>query len=112
MHTFKNLTPHAIGFYQGGIEVASFSSQGQVRLEEIDTAESTIQFEAGIMPTCERSYGSGTLPPMEAGVALIVSQIVCEAFPERRDLYFPAFDVRDAQGKFIGTTKLCQVPLP
>ncbi len=112
MHTFKNLTPHAIGFYQGGIEVASFPSQGQVRLEEIDTQESTIQFEAGIMPTCERSYGSGTLPPQEDNVALIVSQIVCEAFPERRDLYFPAFDVRDAQGKFIGTTKLCQVPLP
>ena len=112
MNTFRNLTPHSIGFFQGGIEVHSFPSEGAVRLEEFDTNEDAIRFDNGTMPVCERTYGSGTLPDEAGGVLLIVSQIVCEAFPSRRDLYFPAFDVRNDKGIFIGTTKLCQVPLP
>lgn len=110
MYKIKNLTPHAVGFFQGGIEVASFQSEGQVRLEEKDDKFNYLPFENGTVPTCIRRYGSGTLPEQEDGVILIVSQIVCEAFPKRRDLYFPAFDVRDTNGKFIGTTMLCQVP--
>lgn len=107
-----NLTPHTVGLYKGNELQYGFVSEGQVRLAEIDNNPGFLEFEGMKIPICERTYGDGTLPPQQDDTILIVSGIVCEAFPQRRDLYFPAFDVRDAQGTFIGTTMLCQVPLP
>lgn len=108
----RNLTPHTVGFYQGGELVYGFVSEGQVRLTEIDQNHGFVVVDGMKIPTCDRIYGDGTLPSQQDDTILIVSGIVCEAFPTRRDLYFPAFDVRDKDGKFIGTTTLCQVPRP
>jgi hypothetical protein len=115
METIKliNLTPHSIGLYVDGKEVLNLKSEGQVRLEEHDEATSGLDIEGvGKFPLVVRSYGSGTLPEEKEGTGYIVSQIVCAAFPERSDLFWPAADVRDDQGRIIGTTTLCQVPLP
>ncbi len=107
---FKNLTRHEVTLYQGGIAVFSFPSEGLVRLDEADTPSMMVATENATVPLCIRDYGAGNLPWPEDGVVFIVSQMVCDAFPERRDLVYPASDVWDDAGRIIGCTKFCQVP--
>lgn len=46
------------------------------------------------------------LPPPQEGTLYIVSVIVAERLPERRDLRVPGDQVRDAQGRIVGCRSL------
>lgn len=114
MESILNYTPHVVNItwtdLETGIE-GSLSIQPQpepIRLFEHDEQKS---FVRGI-PCVVRYYQSGNLPEYDKDKILIVSQMVAAAFPERRDLFHPAADIRNDKGQIIGTSKLCQVPLP
>lgn len=55
------------------------------------------------LPLVRRKFGAVSgLPDPKDGVAYIVSQIIADALPERRDLLVPADVVRGADGQVIG----------
>ena len=58
------------------------------------------------VPFTRTKYGSTDLPEQEENTYFIVSQIVKNAFPERKDLVVPAGIIRDEKGNIIGCKSL------
>ena len=90
-------------------------SEGLARCGQIDTnpREAIIDNDHpdwAAIRVFTRSYGQVEgLPDPKPGVGYIVSQIVAQALPERRDLFFPGDLLRDKDGNIIGYKNLCQV---
>ncbi|MCI1748567.1 MAG: hypothetical protein LKI24_11030 [Acidipropionibacterium sp.] len=62
--------------------------------------------------TIARLIYSTELPEPKDDVLLIAGQLICEAFPERRDLTFPYPVETDENGRVIYACGLGQVPAP
>lgn len=100
-----NCTPHPVtvvkrllnGRY---VVVARFeASKNPVRL----SMETVRRGWAGNVPLSHTVFGEPyNLPEQEQGVLLIVSQLVKNAIPWRRDLIVPAEVVRDESGIIVG----------
>jgi len=82
-----NLTPHIVRIHgENKKVVAEFPSQGVAR---VATSE-TLAFEANDLPVSKVVYGETTgLPEDDANVYYIVSMIVAQANPDRKDLIAP-----------------------
>lgn len=95
--TVINMTPHAITYVGGEIP----PSGRVVRLREERTVITEIP---GLPPLVEKSWlpEESPLPEPEEGTLYIVSALVANAFPDRRDLVCPE-TVRTADGKIICT---------
>lgn len=64
----------------------------------------------GYLPLVLLALGEVTdLPDPEDGVILIVSRVVAQALPSRRDLWFPHDMVRDEQGRITGARALGRI---
>lgn len=97
----KNLTPHVITIVTANGEKIEIPSHGTVRLSEVTTA--VTEYEG--VPIVRKTYGSADLPP-ENGDLYIVSALVRQAFPERKDLVSPGDLIRDENGNVIGCRNL------
>jgi len=113
--TIKNCTPHTINL------VASDSATTAIlepcgALPRVSMLEEPVRVVGSLelpVPLVLQRPGRVTgLPEPQPGVWLIVSQMVANAVPERRDLVFPAGLVRDDKGRITGCSKLGQVPRP
>jgi hypothetical protein len=74
------------------------------------TAPPVVDEEEWRCPVMAVTYGAvQDLPDEVDGTVYIVARMVAEALPERRDLVFPLFPVRDADGRVTGCEALGQV---
>lgn len=112
-----NLTPHSIRVFSadGKTEIATVPPSGAVARVEVARAESgviPIEWDAerllagdplsGI-PVFTSSYGDVlNLPPAQSGVVFIVSAMVRQAVPARRDVMSPGELIRGTDGQPIG----------
>lgn len=108
MKTFRNLTPHNITLKDG----TQIPSEGAVRLSETRTVKESFvivqnrghneyiteewqlddcnpDFIKPFPPIVEKEWGGTDLPEEQDGTYLIVSALVANAFPERKDLVCP-----------------------
>jgi len=103
-----NYTPHTVTLLCGAL-ATPFDSLGVARCEEIVSDDETVMFDyfddCGSQtpaPIVRKRYGVVTgLPAQQDGVLIIVSQLVADACPERRDLIVP-HDVIRVQGQVVG----------
>jgi len=98
-----NLTPHAIHFPDKSI----FPSLQPARCKE----ESEVIGMVDGIELIHRKYGEVTgLPEPKEGTLYIVSMIVREALPNRKDIASPGDFVRDKDGNIIFTRNLIVNP--
>ena len=115
MVVLLNKTPHTIHLYpptpqDGEQPIASFTPHGEpVRCSVESVPQTNIIIEnAHPDPFVEVMLYTSTFdpvlnePPIQEGTMYIVSRIVAEALPHRRDLLIPEQTVRDSQGRIIG----------
>ncbi len=109
----RNFTPHIINvILTPGGEMLNLPSEGVARVAEQRTELGRLALEDGtVIPVTAVSYGEPVgLPAPEAGVILVVSQIVREACSARLDLASPGPLIRDAQGQPLGCQGLTMTP--
>jgi len=93
-----NLTPHTVN-----VGNDSFESAGLIRLEE----KHEKYFRKGDISFTRIYYKLETnLPPIKENTVYIVSLLVAQSFPERKDFCFPSNIVRDEKGNIIGCETL------
>jgi hypothetical protein len=96
-----NLTPHTLHIHSyDGAEVTALPSEGSARCavfeEQIGDVNNTI-------PIYATRYGEiDGLPDPQEGTAYVVSLLVRQSLPERKDLLSPGQLIRDDEGKVIG----------
>jgi hypothetical protein len=97
---FINTTPHTITEVTTGISF--FKDEAcQVRVNETFVPLGTLGQES--VPIFQRDFGQvENLPAPSPDIIYIVSFLVKQALPDRRDLISPGELVRDAQGCPIG----------
>lgn len=95
-----NLTPHDVNIVRGdGSKVKTFESQGVTRVST--TSKLKTRFNGVNIYTTE--YGQvENLPEESDDTYYIVSMLVKQACPNRKDLLSPSQLVRDTEGKIIG----------
>jgi hypothetical protein len=106
-----NLTPHAVtilAWCQTLDGDTVIPPSGQVaRCEEVTNPNGMIETEFGQIEFVQKSFGAVVgLPEQEPGTYLIVSMMVRQALPERKDLLSPGDLVRDTSGKIVGCKNL------
>lgn len=103
-----NLTPHDVNIIgEDGNVVVTFPSTGTVA-RCVATRQKI--GEVNGIPVNRTTFGQVTgLPAPQDGVAYIVSSILCQACPDRTDLYIVDDTVRDENGKIIGARALAYV---
>jgi hypothetical protein len=98
--TFQNCTPHTLTILTEGKDAIVLPSSGVVpRISVTRLAAGEIDGIAVARPTLGATTG---LPAQVAGVTLVVSALVAEANPTRRDLASPGELVRGPDGQPTG----------
>lgn len=104
--TVVNKTPHAVHILDDSHRVIRTYEKGdsQIRLSvEVVQGE---PLKDGT-PTSRTTFGKPDgLPEFQEGTFYIVSQLVKNALPDRKDLLVPAEVVRDEKGNIIGCRSL------
>lgn len=103
-----NLTPHTVT-----VNGTAIPPDGRVpRVGEVvkPAGEITLPGGATVPVVTVRPGAVEGLPAPQPDTMLIVSRMVAEAAPERRDLVVPHGLVRDGQGRVVGCAQLAQVP--
>lgn len=105
-----NLTTHDVVVYDGPNPILRFPVTGTfARLAEQATSKSPVQVEEQTVPVEQVAYLPSVvgLPEPQPDVGYLVSRVLA-AEVRRPDLYFPAEEVRDGQGRIIGCRKFGQ----
>lgn len=99
-----NATPHTVNLLkEDGSVSRDFEPEVSIRVVSDTTPVGQL---AGINYT-DTEYGDPVgLPPERENVCYIVSNVVKDACPDRRDLLVPSEQVRDAKGRVIGCKSL------
>jgi hypothetical protein len=100
-----NKTPHAVYLLNEDHTILRHfpKSNGMIRVKEIVTNREPID---GI-PISATCWGETTeIPDYVVGTYYIVSQLVKNALPKRKDLLVPKGAVRDEKGNIMGCTRL------
>lgn len=108
----KNFTPHDIHVVgEDGKVIATFPSEGLIRLSQTTEQIGSVVVEGVEIPLTSTNFGEAQgLPEKREDTIYIVSSLVCQAYPDRRDFYIPDQLVRDEQGRIIGCKSLSQNP--
>ena len=98
-----NLTPHEIHVLRGRARVTLPTAGSALWLDvELTESDDVILGELTI-PIFEVTVrGIEQLPELIEGTLYVVSRLVAESYPDRRDFIFPNELVRDANGSVIG----------
>jgi len=108
-----NLTPHSIHIVVDGRTVTLPPEGTPPRVSTTETSAGTVVLDGAEVPVTTVATGELTgLPQPQEGVGYLVSRMVAEAAPQRRDLFIPHGLVRDEQGRVTGCSGLGQVPPP
>lgn len=100
MEKIINLTPHDIHVRTAQGEMKTFPRSGQIaRVAQESRLETSV---AGV-PVAVPTFGAVLdLPAEEPNTFLLVSMMIRNALPSRRDLLSPGDMLRDEAGKIIG----------
>ena len=101
-----NLTPHCVSIIRDGFETIDLQSVGNIRLSQSTENVGML----GNITLSKTTFGSTDLPEENPKKILIVSSLVCRAFPQRKDLYIPNEIIRDKNGGIIGCRSLAKNP--
>jgi|TARA_R100000084_G_C4608938_1_gene127033 hypothetical protein len=108
--TFTNLTPHSINLI-AEVEDESFTISPSGNTLRLDSTEKTL-FRFCYAPEIsvhQVTYSvAGELPPMIENHYYIVSALVANAYPDRRDFLMVHKTVRDDNGRIIGCRAFAQ----
>ena len=105
MVEFVNLTPHPLNIHDDEGNLVILPSSGKVRVKANYTRVNTIR---GVdIYTCEYGQVEG-LPAPKNGVLYIVSGLIKNAVPHRKDILAPGELVRNEVGQPIGCRGLRQ----
>lgn len=98
----RNMTPHEITYFFDENTSVVFPPCGQsVRIDEDQTPADSV----GVFKTVTNTVTGHNLPPQQEGVTLLVSRLVLDAFPQRKDLIAPDTGKtakRNEKGQVIG----------
>lgn len=101
--TILNYTPHEINIITEDGKTYNFPSIGNARCNQTTIAAGTI----GNIPISSTTFGKiEGLPEEKPNAYYIVSRLVKQACPNRRDLLVPNEIIRDETGKIIGCKSL------
>lgn len=107
MSLLKNLTPHSISVFAADgktllVTVPPSGDIARVTVSRVETGVVPIEPDAAI-PVYVGTYGAVTgLPAPALGTIYIVSAMVRQAVPTRRDVLSPGELIRDAAGQPLG----------
>lgn len=108
MADIVNLTPHTITFVaEDGSVLREIPASGQ--LARVSTRTVTIGDVDGLPVTATEFGEVEGLPSPKPGTAYVVSSLVAQRVPERRDVYIPNEAVRDEKGRIVGCRSLGRV---
>lgn len=98
-----NYTPHQVNIILSTGEIQSFQSVGNARCKQESKIVSTI----ANIPVSQTTFGEVEgLPKEQEGIYYIVSRLIIQALPSRKDLLVPNDIVRDNKGQIIGCKSL------
>lgn len=106
--TIINLTPHEVSFVDAeGTIVLSVEPSGTVaRVSSRTVQTGTLNG----LPVTQTEFGEvQDLPEQKDGTVYLVSSLVAQRVPERRDVFIPAESVRDSAGRIIGCRSLGRI---
>ena len=108
---FVNMTPHPINLLTNeGKEIDIIEPSGEtIRLEEEWSPIGTFDIRGESFPLMHCEYSSGDVPEPGEGTIFIVSAMVANAYPERKDFVIVAKTVRDENGRICGCTAFASV---
>ena len=102
MTEIRNMTPHEITyFFDEGTSVTFPPQKESIRIDEKQTPQKNI----GVYKCVSNEVIGHNLPPQQEGVTLLVSRLVLDAFPQRKDLVAPDTGKtakRNEKGQVIG----------
>ncbi len=117
-----NLTPHALNFPEQGIEIKPEPTPARVSVkieEDLSLGALYVTDEIDI-PVTKNTYGEvENLPSAKCRIEwdkdnfthiYIVSMMVCEALPDRRDLFVVNELIRDDKGIIVGAKSIARNP--
>jgi hypothetical protein len=108
-----NLTPHDLNLMPQGPDgpVVTIPPSGQVARCAVDRVQVDTVTVGGIsVPVNETWFGEVyDLPDPQPDTIFVVSALVAQAVPERKDVYITDDAVRDEQGRIIGCRALAHV---
>ena len=99
-----NLTAHTLRVYDGETVIAEWPTTEPIaRREEQRQPLPALHTSQGDVPVVGTTYGSVVdLPEPVEGTVYVVSRVLAEAVRERTDVFFPAEEVRDSDGRIVG----------
>ena len=96
----RNLTPHAVQVMTADGQVQLRPDAPPARLVEHATKAGSVEVAGVTVELFDLSADQvENLPAARSGVWLVVSRVVAESCPQRRDLVFPYHEVRDSAGR-------------
>ena len=108
-----NLTPHALVLMPGGPDepTVTIPPSGQVARCAVDRVQvDTVTVDGIVVPVNQARFGGvSDLPAPQPDTIFVVSALVAQAVPGRRDVYIVDDAVRDDQGRIIGARALAHV---
>lgn len=109
-----NLTPHPIVLHLADGRIVEIPPMREpVRLQEfVSKVEKETIEGIGEIEIREKEFGEGNLPEPEPNTLFIVSLVVAQAYPNRRDFVVVDETIRDEKGRIIGCRAFARVPLP
>lgn len=121
-----NLTPHPLNIFlptqveregrtlkvvKNAEAVASLSSVGFARAEEIVEELPVLEHNGILLPVVRRRFASVVmgLPAPQEDTIYVVSFLTAQAVPSREDVFFPGEALRDDDGNIVGCVGLARV---
>lgn len=108
-----NLTPHALNLMPSGPAgpVVTIPPSGQVARCAVDRKQvDTVTVKGVTVPVNQTQFGAvSDLPAPRPDTIYVVSTLVAQAVPGRRDVFIVDDAVRDDQGRIIGARALAHV---
>lgn len=108
-----NLTPHALNIMPSGPTgpVVTIPPSGLVARCEVDREQvDTVTVDGITIPVNQTQFGTvSDLPAPRPDTIYVVSALVAQRVPGRRDVYIVDDAVRDDQGRIIGARALAHV---
>ena len=103
-----NLTPHSITFCDPeGKPYLTVAPSGQIARV---SATTVVTGELAGIPVTETKYGDVVgLPEAKEDTIYLVSTLVAQRVPERKDVFIPAESVRDVAGRIVGCKSLGRI---
>ena len=101
----RNMTPHEVVLITEK-ETLKFPSEGSIRLSS--KTEQVGMLEG--IPITKTIFGSSELPKYKKGTYYIVSSLICQAFPDRKDFLIVNETIRNDKGQIIGCRSLSPNP--